>query len=190
MCELASQMGHDLKQNPAREKEQIACGSHSRRTMFWVPFLFVFLAVPGLQLRNSFLARMDVGGRWRTSLTVISISVFHISSSAMAATSPVALPVLEVHTPQSSFAVVHSRRACSSPSRPKLTPQNKTYIVQGDTLQSLFAKLRRKAGEESIGYVVGAGWVKYEWNGAFWDLDDGSLVTRRLSASTLQSFLD
>lgn len=62
--------------------------------------------------------------------------------------------------------------------------------MQGDTLQSLFAKLRRKAGEESIGYVVGEGWVKYEWNGAFWDLDDGPLVTHRLSASTLQSFLD
>jgi hypothetical protein len=71
------------------------------------------------------------------------------------------------------------------PSRPKLT--RNTCTVQGDTLQSLFTKLRKKAGEESIGYVVGAGWVKYEWNSSFWDLDDGRLTR---GASTLQSLED
>lgn len=51
--------------------------------------------------------------------------------------------------------------------------------MQGDTLQSLLTKLQKKAREESVGYVVGPGWVKYEWNGAFWDLDDGPLDTLR-----------
>ena len=94
-------------------------------------------------------------------------------SSVMASTSPAALPVLEVHTPQSSFAVVHSCKPWYSPSVDSTETEPATCTVQGDTIQSLYTKLQKKAGEESIGYVVGAGWVKYEWNGSFWDLDDG-----------------
>lgn len=59
--------------------------------------------------------------------------------------------------------------------------------MQGDTLRSLFTKLQKKAGEESIGYMVGAGWVKYEWNGSFWDLDDGQLDTRRFYVTEFET---
>jgi len=89
----------------------------------------------------------------------------------MASTTSAALPVLEVHTPQSSFAVVHSCTACYRSLLTETDPG--TFTVQADTLRNLFTKLQKKSGEESIGFVVGAGWVKYEWNGSFWDLDDG-----------------
>jgi hypothetical protein len=40
--------------------------------------------------------------------------------------------------------------------------------VTGDNLPSLFSRLGSKLNAN-----VGPGWVKYEYNGAFWDLNDG-----------------
>ncbi|KAF5373783.1 hypothetical protein D9758_000668 [Tetrapyrgos nigripes] len=60
--------------------------------------------------------------------------------------------VLEVHTPSSSFAIVHS--------------------ITQESLQSLYDKLSRKYGDR-----VGAGWVKYKFNGTIWDMDDDSDYT-------------
>ncbi|KAI0032277.1 hypothetical protein K488DRAFT_50214 [Vararia minispora EC-137] len=67
------------------------------------------------------------------------------------------LPVISVHTPTSSFAIVH-----------KLAEENIT---------SLFDKLSRKHNTEFYGKRVGPGWLKYEWNGTIWSLDDDSDYT-------------
>ncbi|CCM00016.1 uncharacterized protein FIBRA_02042 [Fibroporia radiculosa] len=62
-------------------------------------------------------------------------------------------PVLNVHTPVSSFAIVHSN---------------------DDTLETLFQKLSKKASVEFNSLPVKSGWVKYSWNGSTWNLDDDS----------------
>ncbi|THH20978.1 hypothetical protein EUX98_g8475 [Antrodiella citrinella] len=66
-------------------------------------------------------------------------------------------PVLDVHTPLSSYAVVFSN--------------------SDDTLQILFDKISKKAHAEFKGRRVKAGWVKYSWNDAIWNLDDDSDYT-------------
>jgi len=62
--------------------------------------------------------------------------------------------ILEVHTPVSSFAIQHS--------------------LVGDNLTNLYGKLSRKANTGANGIRVGVGWLKYEWNGTVWNLDDDS----------------
>ncbi|KAI0318928.1 hypothetical protein OF83DRAFT_878109 [Amylostereum chailletii] len=65
--------------------------------------------------------------------------------------------ILNIHTPSSSFAITHS--------------------ITEDSLLSLFDKLSRKQATEFYGRRVGAGWLKYEWNGTVWNLDDDSDYT-------------
>lgn len=75
--------------------------------------------------------------------------------------------VVNIHTPSSSFAIVHS--------------------LTSDSLQSLLDTLSRKAHTDYHGERVGPGWLKYEWNGTVWNLDDDSDYTifkwRQKSAS-------
>lgn len=66
------------------------------------------------------------------------------------------LPVLNVHTPLSSFAIV---------------PSNE------DTLDSIFERLSNKTVSEFRGREVRPGWLKYSWNGTIWNLDDTSDYT-------------
>jgi len=67
------------------------------------------------------------------------------------------LPILNVHTPSSSFAIVYSNTE--------------------DTLDSLYDKLSKKINVEFQGQQVQSGWVKYSWNGSTWNLDDESDYT-------------
>jgi len=60
--------------------------------------------------------------------------------------------IVSVHTPSSSLALVHS--------------------VAADSLTSLFDKLTRKKNTGFYGKRVGPGWLKYEWSGSIWNLDD------------------
>ncbi|KAF5386680.1 hypothetical protein D9615_001598 [Tricholomella constricta] len=62
--------------------------------------------------------------------------------------------ILNIHTPSSSFAVVHS--------------------LTQDSLQSLYDTLSRKAHTTYHGERVGPGWLKYEFNDSIWNLDDGT----------------
>jgi len=66
------------------------------------------------------------------------------------------LPVLNVHTPLSSFAIVHSNE---------------------DSLSSIFERLSNKTVSEFHGRRVRPGWLKYSWNGTIWNLDDTSDYT-------------
>ncbi|THH18478.1 hypothetical protein EW146_g2514 [Bondarzewia mesenterica] len=63
--------------------------------------------------------------------------------------------MFNVHTPSSSFAIVHS---------------------VDEPLLALFDKLSRKANTDYHGQRVGSGWLKYEWSGSVWNLDDGMLL--------------
>jgi hypothetical protein len=65
------------------------------------------------------------------------------------------LPIVNVHTPTNSFAIPHS--------------------ITEDSFQSLYDNLTKKVGLEYDRAPVAAGWVKYEWNGSLWSLDDGML---------------
>ncbi|EMD38462.1 hypothetical protein CERSUDRAFT_113629 [Gelatoporia subvermispora B] len=65
-------------------------------------------------------------------------------------------PILNVHTPTASFAIVYS---------------------SDDTLPSLLDKLGKKTHAEFNGRRVRPGWVKYSWNGSIWNLDDDSDYT-------------
>ncbi|KAH9930718.1 uncharacterized protein B0H18DRAFT_993209 [Fomitopsis serialis] len=65
-------------------------------------------------------------------------------------------PILNVHTPVSSFSIVHTN---------------------DDTLETLFEKLTTKTFVEFTGRRVKSGWVKYSWNGSIWNLDDDSDYT-------------
>ncbi|KII89154.1 hypothetical protein PLICRDRAFT_139438 [Plicaturopsis crispa FD-325 SS-3] len=65
--------------------------------------------------------------------------------------------VLNVHTPTSSFAIVHS--------------------INEDSLQDLFDKLSRKSHTDYHGQRVGPGWLKYQSNDAIWNLDDDADYT-------------
>ncbi|TFK62536.1 hypothetical protein BDN72DRAFT_964475 [Pluteus cervinus] len=65
--------------------------------------------------------------------------------------------ILNIHTPTSSFAIVHS--------------------LTQDSLTSLYDKLSRKAHTDYHGERVGPGWLKYEYNDSIWNLDDESDYT-------------
>ncbi|KAI1794629.1 hypothetical protein LXA43DRAFT_1091686 [Ganoderma leucocontextum] len=62
--------------------------------------------------------------------------------------------VVDVHTPSSSFAII--------------------YTDSEDNLQTIYTKLTQKAFTELNGKPVRAGYVKYEWNKSFYNLDDDS----------------
>jgi len=70
----------------------------------------------------------------------------------MASDSDKAPAVISIHTPSSSLALVHS--------------------VTTESLTLLFDKLSRKRNTEFYGKRVGPGWLKYEWSGSVWNLDD------------------
>lgn len=81
--------------------------------------------------------------------------------------------LLSVHTPSSSFAVIHSCAShlrFSSESESKL---KRVGIVTQESILSLYDKLSRKAHTDYHGDRVGPGWLKYEYNNAIWNLDDG-----------------
>lgn len=65
--------------------------------------------------------------------------------------------VLNIHTPTSSFAIIHS--------------------LTQESLEDLYNKLSRKANTDYYGQRVGPGWLKYEYNDAIWSLDDDSDYT-------------
>jgi len=65
--------------------------------------------------------------------------------------------ILNVHTPQSSFAIVHS--------------------LTQESLLDLCDKLSRKTGTGYTGKRVGTGWLKYEFNQTIWNLDDDADYT-------------
>ncbi|KAJ7709682.1 hypothetical protein B0H17DRAFT_233043 [Mycena rosella] len=65
--------------------------------------------------------------------------------------------ILNVHTPTSSFAIVHS--------------------LTQDSLDDLCDKLSRKSGTGYTGQRVGAGWLKYAFNETIWNLDDDADYT-------------
>lgn len=65
--------------------------------------------------------------------------------------------IINIHTPSSSFAIVHS--------------------INEESLQQLFDKLSRKQGTDFYGQRVGPGWTKYHWNETFWNLDDDADYT-------------
>ncbi|KAI0345357.1 hypothetical protein BDW22DRAFT_1354278 [Trametopsis cervina] len=67
------------------------------------------------------------------------------------------LPILNVHTPTQSSAIVYSNT--------------------DDTLDSLYDKLTRKTSTEFDGLPVQPGHVKYSWNESIWNLDDESDYT-------------
>ncbi|RXW19636.1 hypothetical protein EST38_g6233 [Candolleomyces aberdarensis] len=68
---------------------------------------------------------------------------------------PSAAPsVLNVHTPSTSFAIIHS--------------------LTQESLDDLYDKLSRKTHTEYRGQAVGPGWLKYEYNDSVWNLDDDS----------------
>ncbi|KAK7693738.1 hypothetical protein QCA50_003310 [Cerrena zonata] len=67
------------------------------------------------------------------------------------------LPVINVHTPTSSFAIIFSNTE--------------------DTLLTLFDKISKKSHAEFQGRRVRSGWVKYSWNDSIWNLDDDSDFT-------------
>ncbi|KAJ3492145.1 hypothetical protein NLI96_g224 [Meripilus lineatus] len=77
------------------------------------------------------------------------------------------LPILNVHTPTSSFAIVYSNTE--------------------DSLLTLFDKISKKAHAEFRGRRVKSGWVKYSWGSSTWNLDDESdyriFVWRQKSSS-------
>ncbi|TBU65539.1 hypothetical protein BD310DRAFT_1033855 [Dichomitus squalens] len=75
--------------------------------------------------------------------------------------------VIDVHTPVSSFAIIYSDAE--------------------DSLQTIFTKLTQKAFTELHGKPVRAGYVKYEWNNSFYNLDDDtdfSVFAWRLKSSS------
>jgi hypothetical protein len=47
------------------------------------------------------------------------------------------------------------------------------HSLANETLTSLFDKLTKKAKVEYQGARVSEGWLKYEWRGTVWNLDDG-----------------
>ncbi|KAI6125792.1 hypothetical protein EV401DRAFT_1937351 [Pisolithus croceorrhizus] len=72
---------------------------------------------------------------------------------------------VDVHTPRSSFSVIHS--------------------LNGESLQQLRDKLTRKGRAEFRNKHVGPGWIKYVWNNVVWNLDDAddyTIFVRRQNA--------
>ncbi|KAL1743458.1 hypothetical protein HDZ31DRAFT_40888 [Schizophyllum fasciatum] len=68
-----------------------------------------------------------------------------------------ALPVVDIHTPSASFSLVHS--------------------FTQESLLALYNKLSRKEHTDYEGQRVGPGWLKYEFNGTVWNLDDDADYT-------------
>ncbi|KAI5899559.1 uncharacterized protein SCHCODRAFT_02560891 [Schizophyllum commune H4-8] len=68
-----------------------------------------------------------------------------------------ALPIVDIHTPTSSFSLVHS--------------------FTQESLLALYDKLSRKEHTDYEGQRVGPGWLKYEFNGTVWNLDDDADYT-------------
>lgn len=66
----------------------------------------------------------------------------------------IAPPIINVHTPITSFGIVHS--------------------VAEESMVALLDKLTKKVAGEYAGARVDSSWVKYEWNDAVWNLDDGA----------------
>ncbi|PPR01092.1 hypothetical protein CVT26_015998 [Gymnopilus dilepis] len=88
--------------------------------------------------------------------------------------------ILNIHTPSSSFSIVHSCEPLAA--RSLLDP---TWAdVTRETLLDLYNKLSRKHNTDYYGERVGPGWLKYEYNDTFWNLDDG-----QPTASTSRSLL-
>ncbi|KZV86957.1 hypothetical protein EXIGLDRAFT_774158 [Exidia glandulosa HHB12029] len=77
--------------------------------------------------------------------------------------------ILNVHTPVTSFAVLHS--------------------LHDDTLDTLFNTLSRKTNIGTAGARVGAGWLKYAWNDSIWNLDDGPSAKSWLRQRSTSCFL-
>lgn len=86
-------------------------------------------------------------------------------------------PVFNVHTPSSSFALIHSRKHFNNSTIKLIICPS----VKDDTIQQLYNKLSRKSNTGFHGKRVGPGWIKYKWNDAMWNLDDGIINS---SAST------
>src|ERR1700677_4949409 len=90
--------------------------------------------------------------------------------------------IINVHTPSSSIALVHSSKMeFLWPVALWLGPSSLIDLVSNDTLTSLFDKLSRKNNTEFHGKRVGPGCLKYEWNGSVWNLDDGTYLAGLLS---------
>jgi hypothetical protein len=86
--------------------------------------------------------------------------------------------VVSVHTPTTSFAIIHKRAHLV----PLSISSCLTFgTVAEETLTSLFDKLSRKHNTDFYGKRVGPGWLKYEWNGTIWGLDDGSSASPDVS---------
>ncbi|KZS88416.1 hypothetical protein SISNIDRAFT_470213 [Sistotremastrum niveocremeum HHB9708] len=64
--------------------------------------------------------------------------------------------IIDVHTPSTSFSIVHA--------------------LQEESLDGIYDKLSRKsdAATGARGERIGPGWIKYLWNGGVWNLDDDS----------------
>ncbi|KAL4074042.1 hypothetical protein V8B97DRAFT_1865876 [Scleroderma yunnanense] len=66
-------------------------------------------------------------------------------------------PTVDVHTPRSSFVIIHS--------------------FNDESLQQLCDKLTRKTRTEFRNKRIGPGWIKYFWNDTIWNLDDDNDYT-------------
>ena len=84
------------------------------------------------------------------------------------------IPIVNVHTPQASFAIVHSCEHLSIVRTP-LSPHPR--LVTQETLDGLLLKISQKiaSSPEGRNTPIGQGWVKYDWNDNVWNLDDGKL---------------
>ena len=51
---------------------------------------------------------------------------------------------------------------------------NVLLLDSEETLETLYGKLSKKAGDELRGNQIRPGCVKYEWNSTVWNLDDGT----------------
>lgn len=78
--------------------------------------------------------------------------------------------VVDVHTPSSSFAIIYTGK-CFWPREVNVCL--KLCADADDNLQTIYTKLTQKAFTELNGKPVRAGYVKYEWNNSFYNLDDG-----------------
>ena len=58
--------------------------------------------------------------------------------------------------------------------------------VTTESLTLLFDKLSRKRNAEYYGKRVGPGWLKYEWSGSVWNLDDGALQCLFISVTVME----
>lgn len=99
------------------------------------------------------------------------------------------LPVINVHTPTSSFAIIFSSEGSQSTTAcMQYLPAE--LIDTEDTLLTLFDKISKKSHAEFHGRRVKSGWVKYSWNDSIWNLDDGKLNTYLIPGFTAHCDLD